>query len=145
MVRDGKKEKKAYKSAVRGKLSLKSGKFKKSTKKKKIKKKKDKIRDIEDTGSKGKEEKNDAENTEQIEQKENQETTSKVKGFKSDYEKALEEMTPSERAFLDRQKKNESYHIKQQSMKTHRQRIEQYNTNLSNLSEHHDIPKVGPG
>ena len=67
------------------------------------------------------------------------------KPFKSDFEKAMQELTDSERRFLERQKMNESYFIKKQSVKTHRQRIEEYNNNLANLSEHHDIPKVGPG
>lgn len=131
MVRDSKKEKKAYKSVVKGKLNLKSGKFKKS--KKKSSKKKRKIRDIESESidSKGTEEKSN--------------DVDAVKQRRSDYEKAIEELTPSEKAFLERQRLNDSTIIKRQSMKTHRQRIEEYNTNLSNLSEHHDIPKVGPG
>ena len=102
-------------------------------KKKKSSKKKKKIRDIESESidSKGKEEKSN--------------DVDAVKQRRSDYEKAIEELTPSEKAFLERQRLNDSTIIKRQSMKTHRQRIEEYNTNLSNLSEHHDIPKVGPG
>jgi hypothetical protein len=29
--------------------------------------------------------------------------------------------------------------------KSHRERVQEYNEKLSKLSEHHDIPKVGPG
>jgi len=28
---------------------------------------------------------------------------------------------------------------------THKERVEKFNTDLSKLSEHYDIPKVGPG
>lgn len=134
MVRDTKKEGKVYKSVINGKLNLKSGKFKKS-KKKSNKKKKKKIRDIDEN---------------KIEKKLNNMSDNKIenkeyKAFKSDFEKAMEELTESEKQFLQRQKMNESYFIKKQSEKTHRQRIEEYNNNLADLSEHHDIPKVGPG
>ena len=30
-------------------------------------------------------------------------------------------------------------------LKTHKQRVEELNTYLSRLSEHHDMPKIGPG
>ncbi|KAG9250931.1 uncharacterized protein F5Z01DRAFT_677427 [Emericellopsis atlantica] len=30
-------------------------------------------------------------------------------------------------------------------MKTHKERVEELNTYLSKLSEHHDMPKIGPG
>jgi protein FAM32A len=29
--------------------------------------------------------------------------------------------------------------------KSHRERVAEFNTYLQNLSEHYDIPKVGPG
>jgi protein FAM32A len=29
--------------------------------------------------------------------------------------------------------------------KTHKERVEELNTYLSKLSEHHDMPKIGPG
>ncbi len=30
-------------------------------------------------------------------------------------------------------------------LKTHKERVEQLNSYLSKLSEHHDMPKIGPG
>jgi len=30
-------------------------------------------------------------------------------------------------------------------LKTHKERVEELNTYLSKLSEHHDMPKIGPG
>mmetsp|Transcript_53131 Transcript_53131/g.88059 ORF Transcript_53131/g.88059 Transcript_53131/m.88059 type:complete len:141 (-) Transcript_53131:201-623(-) len=140
MVRDdkstvSKKEHKAYKSVVHGKLNLKSKKMKKTKKSSsfsKIKKAtKKNVRDLDDTTT--------------IKQKNSDDQKTEYKALQSDFEKAMEELTESERRFLERQKLNETHFIKKRSQKTHRQRIEDYNSTLSNLSEHHDIPKVGPG
>jgi len=30
-------------------------------------------------------------------------------------------------------------------LKTHKERVEELNTYLSRLSEHHDMPRIGPG
>lgn len=35
--------------------------------------------------------------------------------------------------------------LKKAAAKSYRERIQEYNEHLSTLSEHHDIPKVGPG
>ena len=35
--------------------------------------------------------------------------------------------------------------IRKKISKSHRQAIEEYNAKLASLSEHHDIPRVGPG
>jgi len=35
--------------------------------------------------------------------------------------------------------------IEKMAAKSHREKIEEYNEKLANLSEHHDIPRVGPG
>jgi hypothetical protein len=50
------------------------------------------------------------------------------------------------------QKKHEEYLAKRETerlskaaAKSHRERVQEYNDKLSQLSEHHDIPKVGPG
>lgn len=42
-------------------------------------------------------------------------------------------------------KKREKEIIKKAAEKSHRKKIEEFNQYLSKLSEHHDIPKVGPG
>ncbi|ETO26069.1 hypothetical protein RFI_11070 [Reticulomyxa filosa] len=67
------------------------------------------------------------------------------KKFKSAFENALERLTPAEKQFLSRQKEMENYVISKQCQFTHRQKIEKYNKQLSELSEHYDVPKVGPG
>ena len=35
--------------------------------------------------------------------------------------------------------------IRKKISKSHRQAIEEYNSKLASLSEHNDIPRVGPG
>lgn len=35
--------------------------------------------------------------------------------------------------------------LKKEGFKTHKERVEEYNKYLANLSEHHDMPRIGPG
>ncbi|KAI4210118.1 MAG: hypothetical protein LQ351_007020 [Letrouitia transgressa] len=35
--------------------------------------------------------------------------------------------------------------LKREGLKTHKERVEELNRYLSNLSEHHDMPRIGPG
>lgn len=39
----------------------------------------------------------------------------------------------------------ESSSARPELLKTHKERVEELNTYLSKLSEHHDMPKIGPG
>jgi protein FAM32A len=39
----------------------------------------------------------------------------------------------------------ESGRVRPELLKTHKQRVEELNSHLSRLSEHHDMPKIGPG
>lgn len=41
--------------------------------------------------------------------------------------------------------KREAAALKKAGVKSHRQRISEYNEKLSLMTEHNDIPKVGPG
>lgn len=43
------------------------------------------------------------------------------------------------------QKMAESSSSRPELLKTHKERVEELNTYLSKLSEHHDMPKIGPG
>lgn len=54
-------------------------------------------------------------------------------------------LTPAERKFLQQTEKLELQRLAKMASKSHRDRIHQFNQYLANLSEHHDIPKVGPG
>ena len=53
--------------------------------------------------------------------------------------------TASERAFEERQAKEELRTIAKSAGKTHREKVADFNASLAKLSEHHDIPRVGPG
>eukprot|EP00897_Mesotaenium_endlicherianum_P006165 jgi/Mesen1/5577/ME000281S04642 len=53
--------------------------------------------------------------------------------------------TPAERRYHEQLVKLESAKAAKSAVKSHRQRVEEFNKYLANLSEHYDIPKVGPG
>ncbi|KAL0287758.1 UNVERIFIED_CONTAM: hypothetical protein Sangu_2677700 [Sesamum angustifolium] len=56
-----------------------------------------------------------------------------------------ERLTPAERRYLERWQKIELERLAKIAKKSHRDRIQEFNQYLANLSEHYDIPKVGPG
>lgn len=53
--------------------------------------------------------------------------------------------TEAEKRFEQRQMQLEQDRLKKLASKSHRDRVKDFNDYLSNLSEHHDIPRVGPG
>ncbi|KAK3437419.1 hypothetical protein EUGRSUZ_C02104 [Eucalyptus grandis] len=54
-------------------------------------------------------------------------------------------LTPAERRFLQQREKIELERLAKMASKSHRDRVQEFNQYLANLSEHYDIPKVGPG
>ncbi|CAI5494811.1 unnamed protein product [Closterium sp. Naga37s-1] len=60
-------------------------------------------------------------------------------------EEAEDLRTPAERRYHEQLEKLEAERAARGASKSHRQRVEDFNKYLANLSEHHDIPKVGPG
>ncbi|KAG6387867.1 hypothetical protein SASPL_153062 [Salvia splendens] len=56
-----------------------------------------------------------------------------------------ERLTPAERRYMEQRQKIELKRLAKAAKKSHRDRIEEFNQYLANLSEHYDIPKVGPG
>ncbi|XP_059476628.1 protein FAM32A-like [Neocloeon triangulifer] len=50
--------------------------------------------------------------------------------------------TKAELAFKKQQEKIQNERINNKAMKTHKQRVEEFNRHLDNLTEHFDIPKV---
>ncbi|KAK3296991.1 uncharacterized protein B0H64DRAFT_473157 [Chaetomium fimeti] len=61
-----------------------------------------------------------------------------------------ENKTETERRFAEAKKKRlkeltESGRIRPELLKTHKERVEELNAHLARLSEHHDMPKIGPG
>ena len=53
--------------------------------------------------------------------------------------------TAAERKHDEVQAKRASEKTKKMALKSHRERVAEFNAHLASLSEHHDIPKVGPG
>ncbi|KAF6808901.1 hypothetical protein CSOJ01_07263 [Colletotrichum sojae] len=58
--------------------------------------------------------------------------------------------TEAERRHEERKRRRllelaESSSARPELLKTHKERVEELNTYLSKLSEHHDMPKIGPG
>ncbi|AQK67783.1 uncharacterized protein [Zea mays] len=54
-------------------------------------------------------------------------------------------LTPAERRYIDQKQKIDMQKLAKVANKSHRDRIQDFNQYLANLSEHYDIPKVGPG
>lgn len=53
--------------------------------------------------------------------------------------------TDAERKHAAMVRQREEERLRKLAGKSHRDRIKEFNEYLTNLSEHHDIPKVGPG
>ncbi|KAJ0253518.1 Uncharacterized protein HA466_0111950 [Hirschfeldia incana] len=54
-------------------------------------------------------------------------------------------LTPAERRYIEQKQKLDVQKLAKEANKSHRNRIEDFNQYLANMSEHYDIPKVGPG
>ncbi|CAA6670087.1 unnamed protein product [Spirodela intermedia] len=57
----------------------------------------------------------------------------------------LDHLTPAERRYLEQKEKIDRRRLAMAASKSHRDRIQEFNQYLANLSERYDIPKVGPG
>ncbi|KAF2005580.1 DUF1754-domain-containing protein [Amniculicola lignicola CBS 123094] len=53
--------------------------------------------------------------------------------------------TEAEKRYEERRRKRLDDRLKRDGVKTHKERVEELNRYLSGLSEHHDMPKIGPG
>jgi protein FAM32A len=53
-------------------------------------------------------------------------------------------LTPSERKSLKLKKERERIELEKLGSKSHRERVEEFNDKLGNLTEHNDIPRVSP-
>ncbi|KAK9683938.1 hypothetical protein RND81_10G176300 [Saponaria officinalis] len=56
-----------------------------------------------------------------------------------------ERLTPAERRYLEHWKQLEAKRLLKNANESHRDRVNKFNQYLANLSEHYDIPRVGPG
>ena len=57
----------------------------------------------------------------------------------------IENLTPAERRYMEQRQQIDMHKMAKTSNKSHRDRISDFNQYLANMSEHYDIPKVGPG
>jgi protein FAM32A len=119
-------------SFVGGKLKLKGGEPEGIKKKKK---KKDKEKDAAAM----------ALTTTDSKQEQEAEAGSTREGYAIKPKEGEDRRTEAERKFDDRVRKLEEERIRKLAQKSHKDRIKEFNEKLANLSEHHDIPKVGPG
>ncbi|KAH8698513.1 hypothetical protein BGW36DRAFT_358049 [Talaromyces proteolyticus] len=53
--------------------------------------------------------------------------------------------TEAERKYEEQRKKKLNDRLLREGVKTHKERVQELNRYLSTLSEHHDMPKIGPG
>ncbi|KAG0475125.1 hypothetical protein HPP92_014811 [Vanilla planifolia] len=54
-------------------------------------------------------------------------------------------LTAAEKRYLEQRGRIDMHLMAKTASKSHRDRIQDFNQYLANLSEHYDIPKVGPG
>ncbi|KAL6216885.1 PREDICTED: protein FAM32A-like [Fragaria vesca subsp. vesca] len=57
----------------------------------------------------------------------------------------FDHMTPAERRYMEQAERLQAQRLAKMAKKSHRDRVQEFNQYLANLSEHYDIPKVGPG
>ncbi|KAL6708641.1 hypothetical protein ACN47E_002622 [Coniothyrium glycines] len=53
--------------------------------------------------------------------------------------------TEAEKRIAEVRRKRLEEKLKKEGVKTHKEKVEELNKYLSGLSEHHDMPKIGPG
>jgi protein FAM32A len=53
--------------------------------------------------------------------------------------------TEAEKRYEEMRRKRLEERLKKEGVKTHKEKVEGLNKYLSGLSEHHDMPKIGPG
>ena len=58
---------------------------------------------------------------------------------------AARRKTEAERRHDEKRRKRLEERMKKEGVKTHKEKVEELNKYLSGLSEHHDMPKIGPG
>ncbi|XP_062109914.1 uncharacterized protein LOC133821786 [Humulus lupulus] len=54
-------------------------------------------------------------------------------------------LTAAEKRYIEQRERIDNHKLAKTANKSHRDRIQDFNQYLANMSEHYDIPKVGPG
>ncbi|XP_071723990.1 uncharacterized protein [Rutidosis leptorrhynchoides] len=57
----------------------------------------------------------------------------------------VDNLTPAEKRYIEQRAQLDVRRLAREADKSHRDRIQDFNQYLANMSEHYDIPKVGPG
>nr|XP_043606809.1 protein FAM32A-like [Erigeron canadensis]XP_043606810.1 protein FAM32A-like [Erigeron canadensis]XP_043606811.1 protein FAM32A-like [Erigeron canadensis] len=128
----------AYENVVPGKLKLKG-----------------KALDVKPGGVKKKSKKKNRAFSDQIIQKTNNDEISQEMGkivekgtndgVKSKGTSHVDSLTPAEKRYMEQRQKIDMQKMAKTANKSHRDRLSEFNQYLANMSEHYDIPKVGPG
>ncbi|KAI9850501.1 MAG: hypothetical protein M1838_005565 [Thelocarpon superellum] len=58
---------------------------------------------------------------------------------------AQDRKTAAEKRYEEQRRKRLLDRIQREGLKSHKERVEDLNKYLANLSEHHDMPRIGPG
>ncbi|KAK0247835.1 hypothetical protein B0A54_16544 [Friedmanniomyces endolithicus] len=127
-----------YSSAVGGGLKLKGAKDAGIKKKKKKKSK-----PAEPTNSKVEEKSSD--DTALQNALADEETSLEASGVEREGETKQYGKTEAQKRHDERRRKRLDERLEKEGIKTHKERVEELNKYLSGLSEHHDMPKIGPG
>ena len=64
-------------------------------------------------------------------------------GKKKEYK--VDHRTAAERRYDEKMEKTQERLVQKMASRSHKDKVRDFNEYLSKLSEHHDIPKVGPG
>ncbi|RYP92001.1 hypothetical protein DL770_001856 [Monosporascus sp. CRB-9-2] len=144
-----------YAVAAGGTLKLKGAKVQKSKKKKKDKPSNNLERSLSVIqGDDDPKATSSSSSSKEVEKKEKKKRRDDSDGGAEDPEKSdhdtVEYKTEAERRHEEIQRRKllkmfEDGSAKPELLKTHKERVEGLNTYLSKLSEHHDMPKIGPG
>ncbi|KAI9730855.1 MAG: hypothetical protein M1834_005573 [Cirrosporium novae-zelandiae] len=135
-----------YTAPTRGALKLKGVKDSKIKKHKKKKEKKERSESAAATSG-GEEEKAEASRNNQKklhdalrDEDDKREEEDGDEGYEPGRQK-----TETEKHYEEMRRKRLNERLKREGIKTHKERVEELNRYLSNLSEHHDMPRIGPG
>lgn len=135
----------AYDNVVGGKLKLKGKAL--DVKTGGIKKKKKQKKQYDEVPETKEDEKLDGGNAEAStltneEENNNESDKSTRKGKAPNF---ADHLTPAEKRYIEQREQLDVQKYAKMSKNSHRDRLDDFNQYLANLSEHYDIPKVGPG
>ncbi|KAJ5729150.1 uncharacterized protein N7483_003658 [Penicillium malachiteum] len=134
-----------YSTGGGGKLKLKGSKVSDGRVEKKKKKKSSKKKDLDaEAGAESRDSSTRAEDSESKCQ------ATRDDSLSADPDAGVPEAGPSgktetEKKYEEMRKKRLHDRLARDGIKTHKERVEELNQYLSRLSEHHDMPKIGPG